>query len=524
MDFLKKKFYYVILALILAFGVLLRLKVYFLNTPIWQDEAAIAVNIINRGFFELFLPLDYIQCAPSGFLILSKFFTKIFGENEYGFRFLPLLSGILSVFGFYFLSKNVLKNRWVVLIANYLFCFNFRLIYFSQEFKQYSLEVLITIVSILILSKIKIFDREFQDRNSLPQKAFSYIVSGFIFFVMFLFMMPAPVIFGAFVIYLFYRGGKNIKETLFKVFFVSLPFVLCLIPYYLFYLLPSKKIMVESWSSLWDLGYINFNIYSFYYFSRSFFKFLLNINSGFVYVLFALILFVAGGLLLFKERGKTNAFILAVMLSSFSMMIFRLYPVFDRLSLYLLPLVLLIMLKPLDKSLFSGFKIEKPYYKRIFIVFITIFLTAAVFRGNCVKNFKKISDEKMYLRTDAKLGIDVVKNDAKITDKIILIGAEPVFYYYTGDMKFKNPPLVFNLREYEYGPYSKILNEIDSLKKQDTCWILAYGHSLNSSYHEYVKFAYIFIKRHFEKRKDIDVLIDTGVFKGNNFVLKIKVK
>ncbi len=50
------------------FGVVVRLVQYLNNRSIWFDEANLALNIVNRSYFQLLSPLDNNQAAPPGFL------------------------------------------------------------------------------------------------------------------------------------------------------------------------------------------------------------------------------------------------------------------------------------------------------------------------------------------------------------------------------------------------------------------------------------------------------------------------
>ena len=67
--------------LIIVFGIVVRLVQYLSNRSLWADEAALALNIVNRSYSELGQPLDYDQAAPIGFLWLEKLAIDIFGNK-----------------------------------------------------------------------------------------------------------------------------------------------------------------------------------------------------------------------------------------------------------------------------------------------------------------------------------------------------------------------------------------------------------------------------------------------------------
>jgi hypothetical protein len=131
-------------------GIILRLRKYFSNRSLWTDEAAIALNIINRSFNELLQPLDYGQTAPIGFVFIEKILVNLLGNSEYVLRLYPLLCGIISIFLFYKIVKHF-NNSKAILIALVLFTISNKLIYYSSEVKQYSSDVFITLLLYILL-------------------------------------------------------------------------------------------------------------------------------------------------------------------------------------------------------------------------------------------------------------------------------------------------------------------------------------------------------------------------------------
>ncbi len=96
--------------LIFFVSIFLRTITYCYNRSLWHDEASLALNIINDVNF--FHPLLHNQFAPQIFMYITKLNTLIFGCNEMVLRFIPFIFGILSVFMFYFLSKEFLEKSF----------------------------------------------------------------------------------------------------------------------------------------------------------------------------------------------------------------------------------------------------------------------------------------------------------------------------------------------------------------------------------------------------------------------------
>jgi 4-amino-4-deoxy-L-arabinose transferase-like glycosyltransferase len=131
---------------IIVLGVLLRLRQYFTDRSLWVDEASLALNIINRTFSDLTLTLDYDQGAPIGFLFIEKLFVLIFGNQEYILRFFPLISGIVSTYLVYRIASEYFGKFGI--FAALLFSISEWMVYYSSELKQYSSDVMISLLLI----------------------------------------------------------------------------------------------------------------------------------------------------------------------------------------------------------------------------------------------------------------------------------------------------------------------------------------------------------------------------------------
>src|SRR6185295_14181375 len=93
----------------LALGVVLRCIGYARRSVLWTDEAATAHNVVERSLSTLLtVPLDYGQTAPKGFLLLEWLFTRAFGTSDLAFRFVPFVSGIISLFVFAAIARRLL--------------------------------------------------------------------------------------------------------------------------------------------------------------------------------------------------------------------------------------------------------------------------------------------------------------------------------------------------------------------------------------------------------------------------------
>ena len=138
---------------IIGVGILFRLAQYLRNRSLSIDEAALALNISSRSFAQLWGTLDYLTGAPVGFLMLTKLSTVVLGNSELALRLVPFLSGIGSLLLFYFIAKNYIAPR-AVPIALAIFAASTSLVLYSSFLKQYSGDVLVTLLILLVTLRV----------------------------------------------------------------------------------------------------------------------------------------------------------------------------------------------------------------------------------------------------------------------------------------------------------------------------------------------------------------------------------
>lgn len=138
---------------LLAYGVLTRFLQYLSNRSIWFDESLLVMNILERGYLELLSPLDNVQAAPPAFLLLTKLLTQLFGHSTYVLRLLPFLAGVAALFLFAKLAGELL-GPGALPPALALLALADRAIYYSAEAKQYSVELLVTVIILLLAARL----------------------------------------------------------------------------------------------------------------------------------------------------------------------------------------------------------------------------------------------------------------------------------------------------------------------------------------------------------------------------------
>jgi hypothetical protein len=127
-----------------------RLVRYLLRFPLWEDEAMLSANFLDRGYLDLLRPLRYQQVAPTLFLWGQLTVVKLLGFSEYTLRLLPLLCSLASLFLFRRLAGLLLRGTAVV-AAFGLFAVAYPPIRYTAEAKPYGGDLLLALLMLWLL-------------------------------------------------------------------------------------------------------------------------------------------------------------------------------------------------------------------------------------------------------------------------------------------------------------------------------------------------------------------------------------
>lgn len=131
---------------IVAVAIAFRTGEYVRDRGLWLDEASIRENITARPLGARF---TNNQAAPIGFMVVEKILLHVFGSSSKSLRFNPFLASCLGVWGFAAIARKDLADPAGFLAAA-MFAVSDSLIYYADELKPYSGDVLATVVSIWI--------------------------------------------------------------------------------------------------------------------------------------------------------------------------------------------------------------------------------------------------------------------------------------------------------------------------------------------------------------------------------------
>ena len=153
----------IFLLLILLIGSFIRF--YSLGSEsFWLDEGATALEIKNYGIKQILIhTLVYGKILPEYYpqydyslpvyYIFIKLWANIFGTNEMSFRSFSALLGSMSLLLIFYLAKHLFDEK-IAIMSTFLASINPTLIWFSQEARQYSFLLFLSLISLLFLLKV----------------------------------------------------------------------------------------------------------------------------------------------------------------------------------------------------------------------------------------------------------------------------------------------------------------------------------------------------------------------------------
>ena len=467
---------------ILSAGFLLRLIQYLINHTLWLDETFIAINIIRSSYAELLHPLKYHnQSAPFVFLIITKFFTKTFGLSEFAFRLLPFICGVATLPIAYFLGKKFLDKKALGFFI-IIFSFSRFATYNTAEAKQYSLELVISML--IILLAYNIYEKKFNSKYIIFFGLFGIFSIWSSFSSVFVLTGTGIVLF---VEYLANRQKYKVKNfILFLI--IGLLCILCFFAYY-FLVLKDTITTKISYNYLADLGLLPpssiKSLKDLLWLPRMFLYSLQNplglafpisdkysIPLIFIIIQYIVIIlfFLSGIFYIFKNKKffvSMLLFIPILLLIIFSYLNF--YILQSRLLLFTLPIsYLFIAFGFLEIYNFLSNKIRK-FGKLLFIIILILFLIFPVGYGILgLARFGNTGSIQPQIRREDKPVLEFYLKNKLNEDKIYIYPSDsnnPVYMFYTEYYfgNFKNQIFIdYNYEKENQKFIEQLKNKIDN--------------------------------------------------------------
>ncbi len=439
------KFIFYLSAICLAiFAFIYRTKVWLFEPGFFGDEGALILNIQNRTFWQLFLPLDGNQCCPPLLMCVFKLIYSLFGMNETALRFFPYITGFAACILAFFVGNKVFKFKSSTLCLMTCMIFSNAMIYYSQEFKQYSSDVFFSLLIPFVFLLVK-------DKITTNKRAVLFGVflglSGFI-------CLPAEFVVVPICFYFLFKylKGKNYKHLL----CMALPYILLSLS--LFFLMILDTLKGEMLGlSMWAEGCDVFNSVESV---KSFAKYV----YGYCLVVVMSVMFVFGMVyLLLRERFLILIFGLPILINII-LGYCHLYPfVESRAILWLMPFAMIISLKSFDflktKNDISNIIVECLIFL-FFILNLCLFVKVKIVR---------ISDAVPYYfyRSNAKEYVKKLEKQSVKPDDIIFVDfqGQGIFGIYDIKHKYHGTNVVYQNFEEDFGYYDSRIK--DESKRED---------------------------------------------------------
>lgn len=411
--------YIITLCLIILLGITYKTDIWLHTGCLFYDEAALLLNIKERSFLGLFLPLGYSQCAPAFFLILQKIIYSIFGLKETALYFIPYLSGVLTLIVCAILGNKIFKIKSLNILFLTLLTVNTVINDYSQMLKQYSSDMFFSALFLLLFLN-------FKDKiESKKLILITGILTGLMCFISF----PSQFIILPMIGYLIFKLVKNNKKELIK--YLVLPYLtlVCL----QFFMLVIGTLADSNLTSYWKEKEFALSSFS------SFISTIIFLVDGWGINIFSAqktfiigFLFFAGIIeLCTKEKLLAYLLITPFILNVISGLL-GLYPFAEsRVILYLAPFAMIICLKAFDFLTLRNKKSE--------LIFFLIFLVFFIFSYD--RKRKPFYNEKNYYYffcTNAREFVNKLNSRGiKKDDMIILDNASNIaFQLYDTENKY----------------------------------------------------------------------------------------
>lgn len=410
---------YLITGLILLCGIILRLKVYFYNQSFWADECSLAINIVRRPFIKLFNPLDMEQVSPPFFMIISKFILLISGQSynletrDLILRLFPCFCSIVSLPLFSYFVYKIFNNRYILWIATSMLAFNNTAINYTQEFKQYSCEMMFALILTIAFLNLNL-------KNISIKKLWCNVL---LFMLSMWFSSTACIIICTGFLITFFDAIKYKYLNYKKALILILPLIANVCAYYFLYFRRVNRALSEMMHDYWGRKVLSFfSLDNFHYLFVEKMQRLIN----FPYPKYLFIFLILSITILFFNKTSKNSckfyVILPILLAIFASFL-NVYPFEQRLILFLLPFFIIIYSQAI-----LLFKENKLVTFTLFALLCSVSINALSKETNQYIQNKNINREFSQI---------LIKNKVP-EERIFLTTDDRLFYYLCKDGRCKN--------------------------------------------------------------------------------------
>jgi len=441
--------------IVMGVGIALRVKMFLMNRSLFIDEANLAINIFDRGYLELLQPLSREQFVPPIFLWFTEFISRFIGATEYAVRLYPLICGILAIPLFYRIT-NKLQHPWFALYPLVVFCFNDFVVKYSVTFKQYSSDVLVTLLFLAMAL-------HYTSMNTGKRFLF-WLLAG-----MGAIWLSMPVVFilsGVGIYYLVngWRAGKNNQLV-----YTSLAIAGWLVSFGAYFLVLLKHQVGSEYLQDFHEGYfLPFppmsaeELQTFTSLSLQFVVILFN-NTVLAY-LWGIVTVLAAIYAIYKRYASQIILLVLPIVACYAASALNFYSLIPRLTLFLLPLFLILISVGAETLFRMRFQFNQVL--KIAIVVVMVITAADAGAYTYFANRHEREEIKQLLR---------YFNDNKTNEQYLYVhhGAEPAFELYTKVYTYRENFSYTNVYEAEEWEHDQnIEKKFSSYPEDAEVWVL----------------------------------------------------
>lgn len=444
------KIHKVLLIIIILAGVFFRCAEFFSEKSLWFDEAKTALKIEGNTCEQLIngKTITKKQPYPAGFLIITKWFSMLGGNNELSLRLFPFVCGILALFLFYRVAHELFGPAPALLALSF-FALSPNLIYYSSELKPYSSDILFTVIFLHVFYNI------IHKELSWQKIILFGVVGGLAFWVSY------PIVFvaagmGLSTLVLSLRQRDMIRSR--KIVAIGLLWAAHFCLFYFLYIRYFTR--ADGLVHYWRVAYMPLNIFSFEFmrwFMGSFALFF-KINLKFPVSLSALTM-IMGSVALYKEQRK-NFFLLGapILLVLFASGL-KIYPFQGRVILFLVPIFMLVIVHGVYKFI-EGIKAAK-YIRVLLIIFFLYYPVLHTLR----------QWREPYGKSEIKPVMRYLSDHRQPGDKVYLYySTQAAFRYYAEHMGLMEGDYIIGIDSREDpGQYKK---DLEQLRGGERVWVV----------------------------------------------------
>jgi len=320
---------------IIVLGILVRCTVYFQNRSLIMDEANLARDIYEKEYVDLFKSFDSGQCAPPLFSVTAKASIHLFGVNEFALRLPSLIAGIISLVFLLMIVNHLVAeppSRWYVLL---LFSFSILAIRYSSEFKQFAVDGAITLFFILWALRCR-------NKDLTVPLTVKWVVLGSLAIWL---SMPIIFVLASIGIAFLYGSWKRNKGNIPHLLIIGVSWLLSFGSYY--FLLLQNETVTESLHQYHSPFFFKFFPTDHTSLSQSYdlliSLFRLATDKTTVSIVWAILTFTIGSIFLITKDKLVAILLLSPILLCLIASHLQLYSLIERLTLFMIPLLMVII-------------------------------------------------------------------------------------------------------------------------------------------------------------------------------------